>query len=145
MFATRISADEHKARHKLADLFLDTLYYNAHTTASDALWAGLPIVTRRGITFASRVAASLLHAIGLPELITNSLEDYESLALELATNPGKLQALKSKLAKNRGSYPLFDTARYTRHIEAAYTRMWEQSQKGKSPRSFAIDPIPPGQ
>ena len=142
VFADRIPADKHRARHKLADLFLDTLYYNAHTTASDALWAGLPIVTRMGATFASRAAASLLHAVGLSELIADSLENYEKLALRLAKNPDLLGAMKSKLAKNRDTYPLFDTARYTRNIEAAYTRMWELSQKGKSPQSFTVEEPP---
>jgi predicted O-linked N-acetylglucosamine transferase (SPINDLY family) len=142
VFADRIPADKHRARHQLADLFLDTLYYNAHTTASDALWAGLPVVTRMGATFASRVAGSLLHAVGLPELIAGSLEDYEKLALRLAKNPDLLGAMKSKFAKNRTTSPLFDTARYTRNIEAAYTRMWELSQKGKSPQSFTVEEPP---
>lgn len=141
VFADRIGADVHRARHKLADLFLDTLYYNAHTTASDALWAGLPVITYPGATFSSRVEASLLHAIGLPELIANSIEEYEKLAVKLATNPDQLQTIKFKLAQNRSSYPLFDTERYTRNIETAYTYMWQLHQKGKSPKSFAVDSI----
>ncbi len=139
VFANRIPVDEHLGRHRLADLFLDTLYYNAHTTASDALWAGLPVLTCAGSTFASRVAASLLHAAGLPELITGSLGDYEKLALKFANDPALLGEIKARLAKNRDTCPLFDTARYTRAIEAAYTRMWELSQKGKPPQSFKIE------
>ncbi len=126
----------HLARHQLADLFLDTRYYNAHTTASDALWAGLPLVTCPHSTFAGRVATSLLHAIGLPELATNSMQDYEQFALKLAANPDMLRAIKSKLMENRNTSPLFDTRRYTRHIEAAYLRMWEHAQKGESAAKF---------
>jgi protein O-GlcNAc transferase len=138
VFASRIPVDEHLGRHRLADLFLDTLYYNAHTTASDALWAGLPVLTCAGSTFAGRVAASLLHAIGLPELVTDSLEAYEKLALKLANDPDLLRDFKSRLAENRRTFPLFDTARYTRDIEAAYAQMWERSQKGKPPQSFEV-------
>src|SRR5204863_3407511 len=122
VFAPKMeSNDAHVARHRLADLFLDTLPYNAHTTASDALWAGLPVLTCLGSTFAGRVGASLLTAVGLPELITTSLDDYEALALKLAREPPYLASLKAKLANNRLTYPLFDTQRYTRHIEAAFT------------------------
>jgi len=128
IFAPRMSLPEHLARHRLADLFLDTLPYNAHTTASDALWAGLPVLTRIGETFAGRVAASLLSAIGLPELITTSPEAYEALAIELAANPEKLSSIKNKLAQNRLTAPLFDTERFTRHLEAAYTAMYERYQ-----------------
>jgi predicted O-linked N-acetylglucosamine transferase (SPINDLY family) len=144
VFAPIVKAGEHLARHRLADLFLDTLPYNAHTTASDALWAGLPVVTCLGTTFAGRVAASLLNAIGLPELITHSLEEYEALALELATNRKRLAGIKSKLAQNRGTYPLFDTDRFRRHIEAAYTSMWEIHQRGEEPRSFAVPAVDRG-
>jgi protein O-GlcNAc transferase len=132
---------DHLARHRQADLFLDTLPYNAHTTASDALWAGLPVLTCLGPTFAGRVAASLLKAVGLPELITTSLEDYEALALKLAKDPPLLASLKDRLARNRDTYPLFNTERFTRHIEAAYTTMWERHQRGESPQAFAVDPI----
>ncbi len=128
IFAPRMSVPEHLARHRLADLFLDTLPYNAHTTASDALWAGLPVLTRIGETFAGRVAASLLSAIGLPELITTSPEAYGALAIELAANPEKLSSIKNKLAQNRLTAPLFDTERFTRHLEAAYTAMYERYQ-----------------
>jgi predicted O-linked N-acetylglucosamine transferase (SPINDLY family) len=142
IFAPR--ADEmsdHLARLRLADLFLDTLPYNAHTTACDALWAGVPVLTCAGETFAGRVAASLLRAVGLPELVATSLEDYEAVALKLAHDPSFLQAIKVKLLHNRDTYPLFDTARFTRHIEAAYATMWERYQRGEEPQAFAVAPI----
>jgi predicted O-linked N-acetylglucosamine transferase (SPINDLY family) len=127
IFAKRLPLlGEHLARHRSADLFLDTLPYNAHTTASDALWAGLPVLTFLGETFASRVAASLLNAIHLPELITTTPEAYEALAIELATNADRLAEVKQKLAKNRLTTPLFDTELFTKHIEAAYTAMYER-------------------
>ena len=129
---------EHLARHRLADLFLDTLPHNAHTTASDALWAGLPILTCLGTTFPGRVAASLLNAIGMSELITHSLTDYESLAVRLAHEPDTLKRLKTKLAQNRVKYPLFDTKRFAHHIEAAYTTMWERHQRGEPPSAFPL-------
>jgi predicted O-linked N-acetylglucosamine transferase (SPINDLY family) len=132
VFAKSMDLANHLARHRLADLFLDTFYCNAHTTASDALWAGLPLLTCLGETFASRVAASLLHAASLPELVTNSPEEYEAAALELATNPQKLSAIRQKLMQNRGTCPLFDTKLFSRHIEEAYTRMWERSQARES-------------
>ena len=125
VFAPRMPHAAHLARHRLADLFLDTLPYNAHTAASDALWAGLPLLTCTGNTFAGRVAGSLLHAIGLPELVTHSLADYEALALQLAANPARLSALRARLAVNRMTAPLFDTDRFRRHLEAAYLRMLE--------------------
>lgn len=123
VFAPRQPMAEHLARHRLADLFLDTLPYNAHTTASDALWAGLPVLTCSGETFAGRVAASLLTAVGLPELITSSLADYEALALALAMEPARLVALRDKLAAGRGAVPLFDSMRFARTIETAYRQM----------------------
>ena len=138
VFAPRMSVAGHLARHRLADLFLDTLPYNAHTAASDALWAGLPVLTCRGSTFAGRVAASLLTAVGLPELIASSLEEYETLALELARNPAMLMDLRVKLARNREIYPLFDTPRFTRHIETAYRQMVERSRRGLPAESFAV-------
>jgi predicted O-linked N-acetylglucosamine transferase (SPINDLY family) len=142
VFAPRLPHNEdHLARARLADIFLDTLYYNAHTTASDALWAGVPVLTCPGSTFASRVAGSLLHAVGMPELITRSLQDYEALALKLARDPALLASLRHKLAHNRDCYPLFDTDRFTRHIEAAYIAMWERQQRGEPPESFAVAPI----
>ncbi len=142
VFAPKIpSMEDHLARHRLADLLLDTLYYNAHTTAIDALWAGLPVLTCSGTAFASRGAGSLLTAVGLPELITHSLPDYEALALRLARDGALLTAIKQKLARNRDTHPLFDTGRFTRHIEAAYTSMWERCQRGEPPESFAVAPI----
>ncbi len=139
IFAPRLEGmDDHLARHRLADLFLDTLPYNAHSTASDALWAGLPVLTCRGETFAGRVAASLLDAIGLPELITATLEDYERRAAELAANPEKLTRIKQKLAGNRLTTPLFDTKLFTKHIEAAYTAMHERHKAGLAPDEIVI-------
>lgn len=130
--------EDHLARQRLADLFLDTLPYNAHTTASDALWAGLPVLTCLGTSYAGRVAASLLRAVGLPELVVANHTDYEALAVRLATHPGELGALKCRLAANRLTRPLFDTERYTRHLEAAYRTMWERQQRGEPPDHFAV-------
>ena len=140
VFAPRVAAPEHLARQGLADLFLDTLPYNAHVTASDALWAGLPVLTCTGQTFASRVGASLLTAAGLPELITHSLADYEALALKLAGDAPALAAIKAKLAATSGTCALFDTARITRHLETAYTTMCERQRGGERPMSFAVAP-----
>lgn len=120
------SLADHLARHALADLFLDTLPYNAHATAAHALWAGLPVLTCQGEAFAGRVSASLLQAVGLPELVTGSLEDYEMLALRLAQEPGLLQSFKDRLKDNRATAPLFDGMRFRRHIEAAFTSMWQK-------------------
>ena len=130
IFAQPLALPDHLARHRLADLFLDTLPYNAHTTASDALWAGLPVLTCLGQTFAGRVAASLLNAIGLPELITTTLDAYERMAVHLATQPKTLTAIKLKVAENRLATPLFDTKLFTRHIEAAYIAMFERHRAG---------------
>lgn len=141
VFAARAKPADHLARHRLADLFLDTLPYNAHTTACDALWTGLPLVTRKGTSFAGRVAASLLTAIGLPELIAHSLAEYEALALNLATDRSALAAVKEKLARNRGTHPLFDTARATRHLESAFVTMLERHRRGEAPASFDVKPI----
>jgi protein O-GlcNAc transferase len=138
VFAPRQAPAQHLARHQLADLFLDTLPYNAHTTASDALWAGLPVVTCLGDSFPGRVAASLLHAIGLPELVTASLADYEALALRLARNPDWLAAIRTRLLRNRDTEPLFDTARITRDLETAYMTMWKRTQRGEPPGSFSV-------
>jgi protein O-GlcNAc transferase len=138
VFAARTSLADHLARHRLADLFLDTLPCNAHTTASDALWAGLPVLTQIGASFAGRVAASLLNAIGVPELITATPKAYEELAVELAVNPEKLSAIKSKLASNRLTTPLFDTQRFTKHIEAAYTAIYERHQANLPPNNIDV-------
>jgi predicted O-linked N-acetylglucosamine transferase (SPINDLY family) len=140
IFAPRMTLEDHLARHRLADLFLDTYYCNAHTTASDALWAGLPVLTCAWQTFAGRVAGSLLHAVGLPELVTHSLADYEALALKLAREPNLLAGLKQKLARNRDTHPLFDAKRLTRHIEAAYVTMWERHQRDEPPADFSVTP-----
>ncbi|MFZ9562849.1 MAG: tetratricopeptide repeat protein, partial [Burkholderiales bacterium] len=138
VFAGRVLPPAHLARQRLADLFLDTLPCNAHTTASDALWAGLPLLTCRGNAFAGRVAASLLRAVGLPELITDDLGAYEAQALRLATTPGELEALKARLKQNRLTHPLFDIDRYRRHLESAYITMVEQQRQGKPPQAFAV-------
>lgn len=138
VFAPHVSADAHLARHRLADLYLDTLPYNAHTATSDALWAGLPVVTCLGTAFAGSVAASILNAIGLPELVTRSLDDYESLALRIAHDSELRTALKSKLATHRTTWPLFDTVGMTRHIEKAFNEMWRRHCAGEAPASFAV-------
>jgi predicted O-linked N-acetylglucosamine transferase (SPINDLY family) len=138
VFAPKIPPPAHLARHGLADLFLDTLPYNAHTSASDALWAGLPLLTCRGDQFDGRVAASLLEAMGLGELVTHSLEEYEAMARALARDAARLSALRARLAKNRAASPLFDTDRFRKDIEAAYARMTEISRAGRMPESFAV-------
>jgi len=141
IFARSLNYADHLARVRLADLFLDTLPFNAGATASDALWAGLPVVTCSGEAFAARMAGSLLNAIGAPELITRSREEYEARALKLATDREMLTGIRAKLNRNRQSFPLFDTDRFRAHIEAAYTTMWERTQRGEPPESFAVEPI----
>ena len=138
IFTTRATMPDHLARHRLADLFLDTFNYNAHSTASDALWAGLPVLTRAGAGFPARVAASLLTAAGLPELITHSAEDYERLALELARDPQRLAGLKEKLGSQNRTAPLFDTERYARHIEEAYAQAYQRYFEGKEPANITV-------
>jgi len=138
VFAPRAASELHLPRHRLADLLLDTLPYNAHTTASDALWTGLPVLTCAGRTFAARVAASLLSAAGLSELVTSSLEDYAALAMQLAQSPQRLAALRARLTSGRQALPLFDTPRLCRHLEAAYRRMWLMHQHGHAPRTFEV-------
>lgn len=123
VFADRISPEEHLARHMCADLFLDTYPYNAHTTASDALWVGVPLITCPGDTFASRVAASLLTAMGLPELAVSTFDEMEELAVALAKDPARLAALKEKVRTNRDTSPLFDTDEFAHNIESAYQQM----------------------
>jgi predicted O-linked N-acetylglucosamine transferase (SPINDLY family) len=140
VFAPKLPLPGHLARHRPADLFLDTLPYNAHTTASNALWAGLPLVTCAGDTFAGRVAGSLLRAIGLPELVTNSLAEYEALALRLASGGDLLAALRARLARNKWTHPLFDTERFARNIEAAYRQMRETWRAGRPPAAFSVQP-----
>ena len=139
VFAQRMPLDEHLARHKSADLFIDTLPYNAHTTASDALWVGLPVLTCAGESFASRVAASLLKAIGLPELVTQSQQDFEDLAVELASQPQQLAGVREKLARNRLKTPLFDTEQFTRHIEQAYHAMHQRHVAGLLPEHIILE------
>jgi protein O-GlcNAc transferase len=140
IFAPRAPlAADHLARQRQADLYLDTLPYNAHTTATEAIWAGLPVLACTGSSFAGRVAASVNSAVGMPELVTNSLPEYEALALKIATDPALCARLKDKLARNRQSSPLFDTARFTRHIEAAYERMWQTCRQGRPPTAFAVE------
>ncbi|HEX3350948.1 MAG TPA: nucleotidyltransferase family protein, partial [Acetobacteraceae bacterium] len=143
VFALRAPIDGHLARHGLADLFLDTLPTNAHATAADALWVGLPVLTCLGNTFGGRVAASMLRAVELPELVTESLTDYEALALALAHDPARLATIRTKLERNRATTPLFDTARITRDLEAAYTAMWQRQQAGLPPATFCVDGSPP--
>jgi protein O-GlcNAc transferase len=138
VFAPRLPPADHLARHRRADLFFDTLPYNAHTTASDALWAGLPVLTCLGSAFAGRVAASLLSASGLPELIATSIDDYEALALKLAREPSLLGSLKAKLGRNRDTCALFDTRRFARNIEGAYLTMWQAHRNGRPPESFTV-------
>jgi len=138
VFGEHLEPDEYLARYKICDLFLDTFPYNAGTTASDALWAGLPVLTMMGESFASRMAASLLTAIDLPELITSSQENYEALAIELATNPAKVKGIKTKLESNRLTTPLFDTPRFTKHLEEAYITMYERYHADLPPEHIYI-------
>lgn len=142
VFGDRRPHAEHLARLTQADLVLDTLPYNAHTTSSDALWAGVPVLTCSGRAFAGRVAASLLHAVGLPELVTTTQADYEAEALSLAGSPLRLQSLRVRLAALRTRAPLFDTARFRRHLEAAYTVMWQRHQHGLAPEAFEVPALP---
>ena len=139
IFAQRMPLSEHLARHRVADLFLDAFPCNAHTTASDALWAGLPVLTLIGQSFASRVASSLLNAIGLPELITQQQGEYEDLAIEIAKNPEKLKALKDKLVNNRATAPLFDTPRFTNDLEQAYLQMVQRYQADLPPEHLFVE------
>jgi predicted O-linked N-acetylglucosamine transferase (SPINDLY family) len=139
VFATYTTAEEHLNRIKLADLFIDTLPCNAHTTTSDALRMGLPVLTCIGNTFASRVAASLLNAVNLPELITNTQEQYESFAIKLAMHPEKLNTIKEKLIKNLPTAALYDTQLFVRHLESAYLNMYDRYQKGLNPDHIYVE------
>jgi predicted O-linked N-acetylglucosamine transferase (SPINDLY family) len=138
IFAPRTSVESHLARQSVADLFLDTVPYNAHTTASEALWVGLPVLTCLGSTFAGRVAASLLTSIGLPEQVTYSLRDYEERAFAIASDPTISASLKSKLERNRASSPLFDTKRFTRNVETLYMSMWQRYLERQPPTELPI-------
>lgn len=140
IFAPRLAGmEDHLNRLRLADLFIDTLPYNAHTTASDALRMGLPVLTCMGESFASRVAASLLNAVNLPELITTNSADYEALAIELATNPEKLKFIKDKLVNNLPTTPLYDTPLFTQHLESAYIKMYQRNHDGLKPEHIYVD------
>jgi protein O-GlcNAc transferase len=144
IFASRIEAMEaHLARYRAADLFLDTWPYGAHATARDALWAALPVLTCAGEAFASRVAASLLTALGLGDLVTYNLDDYLERALRLAHSPSLLAETRATLARRRGSSPLFDTDLYRRHLESAYITMCERQRRGERAQSFDVDPLQP--
>ncbi len=138
VFAPRIPPQGHLARHAAADLFVDTFPYGAHTTTNDALLMGLPVLTCAGETLVSRISGSQLHAIGLPELVTADLTDYEALALALARDPARLAALRARLAANRRTYPLFDTDRFREHLEAAYERMCKRVRAGLPPEAFTV-------
>ena len=138
IFAKKLPKSEHLARQKHADLVLDTRIYNGHTTSSDALWAGVPVITLQGTHFASRVSTSLLNAVGLSELITHSLKEYEELAVRLASSCSELQVIKEKLAKNRFTEPLFDTPRFGRNLEKAYKEMWKIFLAGEQPRRIEV-------
>jgi predicted O-linked N-acetylglucosamine transferase (SPINDLY family) len=140
IFADLASQEAHLARLALADLALDTMPYNSHTTGSDALWAGVPLVTCRGTAFPGRVAASLLQAAGLPDLVTDSLEDYVRLAGALAADPDLLARTRARLADNRLACPLFDTQGFTRNLEEAYRLMWRRHEAGERPSAFAVSP-----
>jgi predicted O-linked N-acetylglucosamine transferase (SPINDLY family) len=129
---------DHLARHRCADLFLDTLPYGAHTTASDALWAGLPVLTCLGETFAGMVSSSLLNSLHMPELVATTLDDYQRLAIELALDQDKRAKIKQQLSDNRLTTPLFDTALFTRHLEAAFTAMVERHRAGLAPDHLVV-------
>lgn len=138
VFSARLAPAEHLARHRLADLFLDTLPYNAHTTASDALWAGLPVLAQTGNTFPGRVTTSLLRALGLDDLAVATAQAYEDLAVHLATDAQALSGVRARLHAARTEAPLFDTTRFTRHLEAAYVEMVRRDRAGEAPGHFSI-------
>jgi len=142
VFAGRVPAPEYRARYRVCDLFLDTLPYNAGTTASDALWAGLPVLTCAGASFAGRVAASVVTALGLPDLVTRSPEDYEALAVALATDSARLGEIRERLARNRDTSPLFDAAAFAASIEAAFAAMHGRQQAGLPPDHIRADSAP---
>jgi predicted O-linked N-acetylglucosamine transferase (SPINDLY family) len=133
VFGEKLEYEEYLARYRVVDLFLDTLPYNGGTTASDALWAGVPVLTCIGRAFAGRVAASLLMGVNLPELITDSMESYEELAVKLATTPDLLATIRAKLQHNRHSAPLFNTVQFTRSLESSYLTVLERRDMGRPP------------
>ncbi|MDU7589017.1 MAG: hypothetical protein E7K47_16795, partial [Acidovorax sp.] len=143
IFADKRVPPLHLARIGLADIGLDTRICNGHTTTSDALWAGVPVVTAPGTHFASRVSATLLRACGLPELVAASQDEMHRIAVDLANNPEKLTAIKAKLADNRLIYPLYDTERFTRHLEQAYCLMVERAKAGLTPDHIDVPALPP--
>jgi predicted O-linked N-acetylglucosamine transferase (SPINDLY family) len=142
VFASHMSHGEHLARLRHADIFLDCFSCNAHATASDALWAGVPVITALGQSFTARVGASLAQAIGLPELVAVTPVEYERIALELASDPARLAALRERLAQNRNTAPLFDSARFTRHIETAFEMAWDRALKGEKPDHLEVGALP---
>lgn len=139
IFGGRLSPAENLARYRVADLFLDTFPYNAGTTASDSLWAGVPVLTRQGETFSSRVASSLLKAIGLPQLIVKTVDEYEALACSLGQAPDQLNDIKERLSGNRLHAPLFDTKSFASNLERLFTAAYEQSKSGKVFENIYID------
>jgi protein O-GlcNAc transferase len=141
VFARRVPYPAHLERLQLADLFLDTLPFNAGATASDALWVGVPLLTCSGEAFAARMGGSLLRALGLPELITHSREEYESRGLELLMHPDRLVAMRERLAVQRHTTRLFDTKTFCRHLERAYVRMWQRAGRGQPPETFSVADI----
>ena len=139
VFASHVASKaEHLARHRVADLFLDTHLYNAHTTACDALWAGLPVLTCPAPAFPGRVATSLLHAVGLPELSVATLADYERAAIDLARAPDRRVELRARLDRNRRAIPLFETTRFARSLERVYEAMWARHERGEPPARIAV-------
>ena len=138
VFARRVDLDVHLARHRLADLFIDTFPYGAHTTASHALWAGLPVLTMRGDSFVSRVSASIVLAMGFPELVTESPEAYAAAALRLAQNADELSDLRMRIGRARNTAALFDADRHRRHVEAAYATMYQRWQDGLPTVNFDV-------
>ena len=142
VYAPHLPHAKHLARHRLADLCLDNLYHGGGVTTSDALWAGLPVLTIAGDTPAGRNGATLLYAAGLPELVTDSLDSYEKLAFELATHPERARAHRGYLEANRLTVPLFDTERLTRHLEIGYEMMWENWAQGNAPKRLSVPPLP---
>ena len=134
---------EYLGRYRVADLFLDTLPFNAGTTASDALFAGLPVLTRQGESFCGRMAASLLRGLGLPELVTGSAHEYEETAIRLGRDPAELRGLRARLAAARDSGPVFDMRRYARHLEAAYREMVDRAKLGLPPQAIEVPPAAP--
>ena len=138
VFAKKVSHEKYLSQFHQADLFLDTFPYSAGATASNALWAGLPIVTKSGQSYTARMAGSMLNAIGLPELITQNEKDYEALILELAINPTKLRKIKEKLATNRLTQPLFNTELYTKHLENGYQQAYQNYFDGHLPQAIIV-------